>query len=720
MPFSARPRTRRALATLIATLACLLTALAGSAVAAAPSNDAFSGPAITLGSITDGTNIDATGETGEPNHANVSRRAGCTSATTPDTGCLPSVWYTLTPASSGLVTLTLCDAATDYDTTIAVYTGSAVNALTSVASDDDTGCSPNGLASSVSFTATATVPYRIAVTGYSAEQGHFRLHAFAGPQAVISGPTGHVNPDATPLSYDIASSTGGATFECQLDAGGFAPCTSPQTYGPSQFAEGSTHTLSARATSGGVTGEASAVTFTVDRTPPDTFIDTGPLGTVASSTADFTFHSTESDQYGYFSCSLDSAPIQYCSNQDHTTGGGATTIANLCDTSHAFGVQAFDEAGNRDPSAATRSWIVSGGGGVPCAAPTAVTGSAGGGGPTYANPGGSVNPNGEGTAFYFEYGTTTAYGSTDDPEAVPIYDLGTSHGVGEDILFLSPMTLYHYRIVAVNPSGTTRGSDQTVTTGAASGAAPSATTGTATAVGTATATMNGVVNDNGNPCVTYRFEYGTSAAYGSHSPAANFCNGGDYAASFPLSGLAQGTTYHFRVEAANDGGTVFGSDATFTTAREPAASPPAPSPPVIVPTTASSRPSFAQLFASLSSSLRQFAAQLNGKDPRKLAKKGYATAQFRWLVPGTVKFALTVPASVARQFHAAKAKTVVIATGSKKLSVPGTATFRVRLTAKGKKLLKRAKKLKITVRGTFTPAGAGAMTSTRTFTLKRR
>jgi len=85
-----------------------------------------------------------------------------------------SVWYRFTPTSSGRVTIDTCSYAS-FDTLLAVYTGSSVGALTSVASNDDTvGCG-SGTASRVSFDATAGTTYRIAVDGKNGASGQFTI-----------------------------------------------------------------------------------------------------------------------------------------------------------------------------------------------------------------------------------------------------------------------------------------------------------------------------------------------------------------------------------------------------------------------------------------------------------------------------------------------------------------------------------------------------------------
>jgi hypothetical protein len=79
---------------------------------------------------------------------------------------------------------------------------------------------------------------------------------------------------------------------------------------------------------------------------------------------------------------------------------------------------------------------------------------------------GTVNPSGSLTRYYFEYGTTTAYGSTTPSQSAgsggsPVSEAASLNG-------LTPGTVYHYRIVAVSVGGTVDGADQTFTAGGAS------------------------------------------------------------------------------------------------------------------------------------------------------------------------------------------------------------------------------------------------------------
>jgi hypothetical protein len=71
---------------------------------------------------------------------------------------------------------------------------------------------------------------------------------------------------------------------------------------------------------------------------------------------------------------------------------------------------------------------------------------------------GYVNAQGQNTTYYFQYGTSTAYGAT-----APIGPAGngtTSIKVSQPISGLQPGTVYHYRVVATNATGTTHGSDR--------------------------------------------------------------------------------------------------------------------------------------------------------------------------------------------------------------------------------------------------------------------
>jgi NHL repeat len=76
-----------------------------------------------------------------------------------------------------------------------------------------------------------------------------------------------------------------------------------------------------------------------------------------------------------------------------------------------------------------------------------------------------VKPGLSPTAVHFEYGTTASLGSSTPDTAIGADN--SSHAVGATLGELAPATTYHFRVVAVNGVGVTRGADQTFTTGAA-------------------------------------------------------------------------------------------------------------------------------------------------------------------------------------------------------------------------------------------------------------
>jgi hypothetical protein len=94
--------------------------------------------------------------------------------------------------------------------------------------------------------------------------------------------------------------------------------------------------------------------------------------------------------------------------------------------------------------------------------PTVETKAATSVGETAATLNGIVNPRGAETKYYFEYGTTIAYGSKTSEASA---GSGTSSvEEGKIVTGLAASTTYHFRIVATNSHGTADGADQAFTT----------------------------------------------------------------------------------------------------------------------------------------------------------------------------------------------------------------------------------------------------------------
>ena len=101
--------------------------------------------------------------------------------------------------------------------------------------------------------------------------------------------------------------------------------------------------------------------------------------------------------------------------------------------------------------------------GAQAAVPTVTTGNATTITQTTAKLNGTVKPNNEATTWHFEYGTTTTYG-TITPEQGPIQPGAGTTAVAADIGSLAPGTVYHYRLVATNATGSIPGKDRVFTT----------------------------------------------------------------------------------------------------------------------------------------------------------------------------------------------------------------------------------------------------------------
>ncbi len=198
--------------------------------------------------------------------------------------------------------------------------------------------------------------------------------------------------------------------------------------------------------------------------------------------------------------------------------------------------------------------------------PDATTAAATTVGQTGATLNGTVNPDDHSTTYYFQWGATTAYGST-----TPAASAGSGKStlpVAAIVAGLTPATTYHFRVVATSSKGTGLGQDRTFTT---LSPPPLVTTGAATAVEQTSATLHAEVNPNGAP-TTYRFDVGMTAEYGSRWPASDAPVGADstpHALQLAVGGLLPGTTYHYRVVATSTSGVSNGSDQTFTTAGVP-------------------------------------------------------------------------------------------------------------------------------------------------------
>jgi hypothetical protein len=195
--------------------------------------------------------------------------------------------------------------------------------------------------------------------------------------------------------------------------------------------------------------------------------------------------------------------------------------------------------------------------------PDVATGGVSDVGPSTANLHGRVNPRGRETSYYFEYGTNTRYGSRTGTQGA---GSGTAPvDVAAAVSGLTPGKSYHYRLVASSDAGTVRGADRSFVTSSR----PIVVTGAPSSVGPTSAVVSGAVNPDGR-ATGWWFEYGATTAYGTRTAEQSAGSGtANVNVAATLTGLAPGTTFHYRLVARNSSGTSAGADATFATLAAP-------------------------------------------------------------------------------------------------------------------------------------------------------
>src|SRR3954447_25649002 len=125
------------------------------------------------------------------------------------------------------------------------------------------------------------------------------VDAAAPTTTIDSGPDGPINHDPT---FTFHASEDGS-FDCALDDGNFAPCTSPKTYGDLDEQEGP-HEFRVRARDvAGNIGDSAARSFSIDLTAPPADVISGPTGPTTDPSPAFAFGSTETGSV--FACKLD-------------------------------------------------------------------------------------------------------------------------------------------------------------------------------------------------------------------------------------------------------------------------------------------------------------------------------------------------------------------------------------------------------------------------------
>jgi flagellar hook capping protein FlgD len=196
---------------------------------------------------------------------------------------------------------------------------------------------------------------------------------------------------STSASIAFASSVGGSTFECALDGGAFAACTSPRGYTGLALGD---HTFLVRATAGGVTDPTPAsASWTISTVPPPNTTITQAPSDGASTDASIAFASSVGGST--FECKLDGGAFAACTSPKTYTG--------LAVGAHAFQVRASAN-GATDPSPAAASWTIT----APPPSGGGSTGSSGSGGAGSGSTAANADPGTKTPATPLPFLTTRA------------------------------------------------------------------------------------------------------------------------------------------------------------------------------------------------------------------------------------------------------------------------------------------------------------------------
>ena len=170
----------------------------------------------------------------------------------------------------------------------------------------------------------------------------FTVATVAPVVTISSGPPDPSNQTTATFSF---SADKPASFQCNLDGGGFAACSSPKTY--SGLADGR-HTFQVKATDQAGNSSTASYTWTVDTVPPPApTITSSPPGQTSSTDASFGFSDAESGVT--LLCQLDGGGFSTCMSPQSYSGLAAGV--------HTFDVKARDQAGNVS-SPASYTWTI--------------------------------------------------------------------------------------------------------------------------------------------------------------------------------------------------------------------------------------------------------------------------------------------------------------------------------------------------------------------------
>jgi len=423
-----------------------------------------------------------------------------------------------------------------------------------------TGITPHGMTRHL---AALLAVASIAVIGAGAAAAATAPSATTGPVNSV-GPTtatvtGTVNPNGTATSwqFEYGTTTGYGSVTPSANAGS-GTSSVPVSFALTGLKAGTTYhyRLVATSTAGTTRGADGILTTSA---APQVVTGSATNVTPSSATLNGTVDPSGRATTWFFDYGTTTGYGNKTATKDAGSGTGTVNVSAAISgltagRTYHYRLTATSDAGTSHGSDQTF---------VATSAPSATTRSVSSIGDTSATLNSTVNPNGVATTVYFDYGTSTSYGSKSSSKSAGSGRSAQNVAIG--ISGLSPNTTYHVRVVAANSAGTNTGSDVTFTTTGR----PFVTTGAASGVSSNAATLAGTVDPNGHAS-SWFFQYGTTTSYGTQTPTrSSSSRSGARNVTEAIASLQPGTTYHFRLVASNSVGTHFGNDATFTTAGPP-------------------------------------------------------------------------------------------------------------------------------------------------------
>ena len=431
-------------------------------------------------------------------------------------------------------------------------------------------------------------PYLSGVTAIAASANLFSLFVVSDPLATaVTGAAASITHTTATLNGTV-NPNGAEVSACKLEYGPTASYGHSSSCSPSPGAGESEEAVSAtvtgltanttyhfRVAATNLTGTAYSgdKTFTTEPYAAPTVVTSAVSAITATSAtlnatvnpngAEVTMCKMEYDYYesGYHYSSVPCSPTPGSGSGPVAVTGSATgLIPNMFYYVHVVAINAGGTGYGKEQYFTT----------LP-SPPTVVTGSASSITSSSATLNGTVNPNSANvSSCEIEYGTSPTLAS---PKTVSCGSPGSGSSpvpVSASVTGLSPSTTYYFRVDATNAGGASRGAG--IEPFSTLRSPPAVVTGSASSITSSSATLNGTVNPNNANVSSCEIEYGTSPTL--TSPTTVSCGSqGSGSSPVPVSasvtGLSPSTTYYFRVDATNAGGTTKGNAIeSFTTLPE--------------------------------------------------------------------------------------------------------------------------------------------------------